>query len=69
MLKNYLRYRMADKEMNYIVELMQLSGVSRNSINKLIRNENVETIKLSTLIKLCDALECDLADLVEYKYQ
>jgi len=33
MLKNLLRYRMADKEMNDIIELMELSRVSRNSIN------------------------------------
>ena len=68
MLKSYLRHRMADKSVDDITQLIKISGVSRNSINKLFRSVNLETIKLETLIKLCDALECNLSDLIEYKY-
>lgn len=67
MLKNYIRHRMADKKIDDISQLMDLSGVSRNSINKLFRGSQVETLKLETLMRLCDALECSLSDLVEYQ--
>lgn len=66
MLKCYLRHRMADRNIDDILELMQLSGVSRNTINKLYRNSEVETIKVETLIRLCKALHCNLSELVEY---
>jgi putative transcriptional regulator len=58
---------MADNEIDDITDLMELSGVSRNSINKLYRNNRVETIKIETLIKLCNALNCELSALVQYK--
>lgn len=69
MLKNYIRHRMADQKIDDITELMERSGVSRNSINKLFRGSNVETLKLDTLMRLCDALHCNLSDLVEYEYE
>ena len=69
MLKNYIRHRMADQKIDDITELMERSGVSWNSINKLFRGSNVETLKLDTLMRLCDALHCNLSDLVEYKYE
>ena len=66
MIKSYLRHRMADKEINDIKKLMNISGVSRNSINKLYRGAELETLRMDTLIKLCQALDCDLSDLIEY---
>lgn len=69
MLKNYIRHRMADQKIDDITELMERSGVSRNSINKLFRGSNVETLKLDTLMRLCNALQCNLSDLVEYEYE
>jgi putative transcriptional regulator len=57
---------MADKNIDDVLELMKLSGVSRNTINKLYRNKEVETIKVETLIRLCKSLECKMSDLVEY---
>ena len=66
MLKNYLRHRMADHAIDDISDLMNLSGVSRGPINKLYRNQQVDTVKLGTLLRLCDALGCKLSDLVEY---
>lgn len=69
MLKCYIRHRMADNKIDDISELMQNSGVSRNSINKLFRGVDVETTKVETLMRLCDALHCKLSDLVEYNPQ
>jgi len=66
MVKCRIRHLMADKKIDDITELMNLSGVSRGSINKLYRGKDIETTKLETLIKLCNAFECKLSDLVEY---
>lgn len=66
MLKNYIRHRMADRQIDGVSDLMDLSGLSRGPINKLYRNSGVQTIKLETLMRLCDTLGCKLSDLIEY---
>jgi DNA (cytosine-5)-methyltransferase 1 len=43
-------------------ELRNLAGVSTNVIAKLGRNESVS---MDTLAKICVALDCDIADIVE----
>ena len=43
-------------------DLCELSGVSSTSIAKMGRNENVNT---DILVKICEALECDIADIAE----
>ncbi|WP_404592912.1 helix-turn-helix domain-containing protein [Paenibacillus sp. RC73] len=45
----------------FLTELMSLSGLSRNLINKLYRETNIETTQLETLFKLCDAFNCKLS--------
>lgn len=66
MLKCHLRRIMADQRIDDISDLMKLSGLSRNSINKLYKDQEIETTKLETLLKLCDALNCKLSELIEY---
>lgn len=66
MLKCNLRILMANHKIDDISELMEKSGISRNSINKLYKESNVETTKLETLIKLCNCFNCSLSDLIEY---
>ena len=66
MIKNNIRYRMAVKQIDQTALLEELSGLSKNTVNKLFRNKQVETVKLETLFRLCDALECNLSDLIEY---
>ena len=43
-------------------QLKTLAGVSTNVIAKLGRNEPVS---METLAKICTALKCDIADIVE----
>ena len=43
-------------------DLQKASGISSASITKLGKNENVST---ETLLKVCNALNCDLLDIVE----
>lgn len=66
MLKCYIRHRMADKNIKNVLELMNLSGVSRNAITKLYYSDGIETVKVDTLMRLCNALDCSLSDLIEY---
>lgn len=66
MIRCNIRVLMAEHRIDDITELMNRSGLSRNSINKLYKEINIETTKLETLLKLCDTFECKLSDLVEY---
>lgn len=43
-------------------DLREASGVSTASIAKLGRGDNITT---SVLIKICDALDCELEDIME----
>ena len=43
-------------------DLCELSGVSSTSTAKMGRNENVNT---DILVKICEALECDISDIAE----
>lgn len=43
-------------------DLQIAAGISSASITKMAKNENVNT---DTLTKVCKALECDIAEIVE----
>lgn len=43
-------------------DLLALSGISRGTLTKLNKDENVST---ETLVRICTALKCDIADIVE----
>ncbi len=66
MLKSYFRHRMADKNIYDLVEIEQKTGISHNTIRKLYRGTDLETMKVSTLIRLCDYFECSMSQLLEY---
>ena len=42
--------------------LREMTGVSTNAIAKMGKGENVS---MDVLIKICKALQCDIADVVE----
>lgn len=50
-----------DKNMNR-QDLRNATGLSAASIAKLGKGENVKT---AVLLKICDALDCDIADIME----
>lgn len=66
MLISNIRYRMADRKMDDLSELMELTGLTRNTLKKLYRTSELQTIKLENLMHVCDALHCSLADLIQY---
>ncbi|AGG07343.1 HTH domain-containing protein, XRE family [Dehalococcoides mccartyi BTF08] len=43
-------------------DLMIAAGISATSMAKITRGENVQT---AILVKICHALDCDLADIAE----
>lgn len=44
-------------------KLMELAGIGTSSIAKLTKGENVTT---SVLCRICEALDCDFKDIMEY---
>lgn len=60
---NKLWKMLIDKNMNK-QDLKEQSGVSAASIAKLGKGENITT---DVLLKICEALDCDLNDIMETK--
>lgn len=60
---NKLWKMLIDREMTK-TELREKAGITTNAIAKLGKNEDV---RLSTIIKICDVLQCQLQDIFEYK--
>jgi len=58
---NKLWKRMIDCGLNK-TQLREKAGVSTNAIAKIGKNEN---ISMDVLIKICKALQCDIADVIE----
>lgn len=59
---NKLWKLLIDKRLNK-KELIKLSGVSSSSIAKLTKGQNVTT---DVLCKICEVLDCDFKDIMEY---
>ncbi len=59
---NKLWKMLIDKNM-YKSELRELTGISTSSLAKLGRGDSVNT---TILIRICDALECDISDICEF---
>lgn len=66
MWKCHIREFMAKNKMDNVNDLMCLSGLSRNAINKLYKEKNLETINMSTIKTLCDLFKCSSSELLEY---
>ena len=56
---------MADRKMS-LNELSEKVGVANVNLSKL-KNGHVSAIRFSTLEAICDALDCQPGDILEYK--
>ena len=56
---------MADRKMS-LNELSERVGVANVNLSKL-KNGHVSAIRFSTLIALCEALQCQPGDIMEYE--
>ena len=61
---NKLWKLLIDKELKK-KDLMKLANLSSSSIVKLTKGQNVTTDMLS---KICEVLQCDFGDIMEYKH-
>ena len=66
MLKCNIGYLMVDHKIKTITELVNLTGLSRDTLTKIRDHSKLETVKLETYLKLCDYFKCNLSDLIEY---
>ena len=66
MLQVNLRILMAHNKIDNVSQLAKLIGITPGPIHNLYKETNVESLKLETLIKICNGLECSLSDLIEY---
>ena len=55
---------LVDKRMNKS-QLREAAGISTNAVAKLGRNE---TVSLETLKKICNALDCNIEDVIEFDH-
>ena len=56
---------MADRKMS-LNELSEKVGVSNVNLSK-IKNNKVTAIRFSTLAAICEVLECDAGDILEFQ--
>jgi putative transcriptional regulator len=49
-----------------MAELSRQTGISKNGLSELYC-ERVKAVRLETLAKICGALGCSVADLIEYQ--
>lgn len=68
-LKSNLAVLMAERKIKSVTQLQTITGLSRNAINRVLNDEDekIQGTTLLTLVKLCDALNCSLAELIEYQ--
>ena len=66
-ISNNLRLIMAKRRIDNISDLMEITNLSRNALNKLWHNKDLETVKLGTLMTICEKLDISLSQLIEYK--
>lgn len=50
-----------------VTELSQRVGITMANIS-ILKNGKAKAIKVSTLAKLCEALDCQPGDLLEYRF-
>lgn len=62
---NKLWKLLIDKKMNR-TELKEAAGISFNVVAKLGKGE---TVSMDSLIKICSALNCDIADIMEINHK
>ena len=64
MLTSRLRHIMAEKKIRDISSLMKLTKLNRATLMKLYDDIDISGIKLATLLKVCESLDCELNDLI-----
>lgn len=61
-----LRYLMARKKVKNVKELSGITGISKTVLYD-IANEYKRSIRLDTLLRICEALDCEIGELIVIK--
>jgi len=67
MIKNRLKILLAERNLNY-TKLSEMTGISVNALSKMGKSggTGAKQITYEVLEKLCKALDCNVADIIEY---
>ena len=68
LIKSELSILMAQKKIRRLNYLQEQTNLSWDVFNKLMNDENISTIRLGNLVKICNVLNCKINDLVVIKY-
>jgi len=66
--KSNLRILMAVHNIDRQQDVIRRSGVSWSVITKIDSGENVESIELHNLLKICAMVNCRIQDLINFQY-
>lgn len=64
-----IKFKLAEileKQEKTMYWLSKESGVRPNTISQWVNNEDVKSISVETLNKICKTLKCNIADIVDY---
>ena len=64
-IKINLDVMLAKRKMS-VTELAERVGITLANMS-ILKNGKAKAIKISTLIKLCEALDCQVGDILEYR--
>jgi len=67
MIKNRLKILLAERNLNY-TKLSEITGISVNALSKMGKSggTGAKQITYEVIEKICKALDCTVADLLEY---
>ncbi len=68
-IRSLLRYRMADRGIRSLTEMMRITGLSRTALLPLDKNEGLEGTKLETIEKICASLNCPIEDVIQIDHK
>lgn len=66
MLQINIRMLMAHQKIDNVAHLSKITNVAARPLHNLYKETEADTVKLGTLMRICDGLGCKLSDLVEY---
>lgn len=65
-MKCNLRRIMYEKNIKTIAEVIRLTGANRQALTRMYENKELERVEVITYIKVCQALKCSLAEILEF---
>ena len=61
-----LRRLMYERNIETIAEVMRLTGANRVALTRMYKNEMLDRVEVKTYIKVCQAMGCSLAEMLEF---